>query len=674
MEEGTLKQSGRKTKILSLAGQRPLAVITPINAFLKTLQGAVEIILIHTKQTETVAESCEKWFKEEYPAHVITLKLFSKERQFVEDICKDTEEICFNANPGMNWEIAFMSLYLPEHTKCLASDNEFMYLWNLMNDISTADKNELADLGLETYLNLSEDIRVKATSSPKNTLHPLLAGLVNSKSFAVSFKKPDKKRAPIQYLNERLIWINEYKGRLHLFFDFMSRPEDPSKKKKKIIKDHNRYRLVTTVFDPINYEVTIVSNREDIIKRAGIDGYKHIDALKNSDTWQKMLKKQIENSFTVKPKNVIPFKSAAIPIEGNHGSIGAKPLAVMFGDNVDPTLQAIHSHVPAQCDTAVIFYDKASPKICCLAERMQQVLLEQGINAVFLPTDHRGCSIIDSMKLINKDFIFNITPGTKMHTVVLTVTARKRNAIDRVYSINKSQIEPLVGGNSLPVIPPAMDEILKCQFAGHSPLSNKISNEALWDVILSGLNSNSIKSDANIFNPLYVESRFRISGNAVEFQGKTYELDPLCLKSGEGFWWEDVVARAIHKTLNIMPYTQVKWNWQGENRNGAFLSELDVVFPYNTKVVVISCKTGQDQLALNAYLVKSEAIKRFGRLSVLPFVALPHNKEHNKEFEPINGVGILSPSILANKDKLETSINSLASALSTTHESPHPEA
>lgn len=114
----------------------------------------------------------------------------------------------------------------------------------------------------------------------------------------------------------------------------------------------------------------------------------------------------------------------------------------------------------------------------------------------------------------------------------------------------------------------------------------------------------------------------------------------------------------------------MKWDW-----GAAFLSELDVVFPYNTHVVIISCKAGKDQLALNAYLVKSEAKKRFGRPTVLPFVALPHNKE----FEPVDGVGIVTPSILSDGKKLRASIDGLVLSLQTTsenrkNESPHPKA
>jgi len=180
-----------------LVGQRATAVIMPIKMFFElkcATPSDCEITLIHTTHTINIAKSCQKWFQKVYSECQVNLKEFFKEESLLNGISYGKGQTYFNVNAGMNWQVAYLCMMLPEATKCLASDTEYYYMWNLMDDAKKAKSFELADIGLESYLELSGHLKVKSSDTCKDSLHQSIRDIdiVKNKSFNISFRGDDK--------------------------------------------------------------------------------------------------------------------------------------------------------------------------------------------------------------------------------------------------------------------------------------------------------------------------------------------------------------------------------------------------------------------------------------------------------------------------------------------------
>jgi len=665
--------------IISCVGSRALALITPLSSLLriKNYQTKdIEIFLLYTSYTKQIAEDCQKWFEKEFRGIKITLKAFEKKQDFIEFLCKNKETIYFNVNPGMNWQVAYMSLYLPEKTICLSSDTENLYTWNLMEDIKNCQSYELSDdIDLESYNRFSSHIKINEKDEIKNTLSENITELrLIKKSFRIEFINSDIPQGLQKEINNRLIWAKIYKGHLYLMFNLQSewRNQEEFKKEQARIKDY--FRLITVVFDPINYTVTVVSNMKPIIKRAEIEGVDFIDTSKNN--WQSEITEWIKNEREVVPKKVIPKNLGHLPFKVS-SKLKEPVLFVCVGDNIDTTLKAIHSHHSQKgINSVCIFYDKDSPRISHFAEQIQLQLIGT-IPSQLIPTDHKGEGIIEKITNFESENVFNITPGTKMQTIALTISARKKGAIQKVYSINKDRIEAIVEEKkNFKVEPSKVEKIIACQIPPEKGTTDLCLNDELCKIILERLvNKPKLIPSGDILQLRYKQGKRleyfceKIDEDKNEIKvistGKVYSTGKVFLEK-PGIWWEAVVAWAIKTRLNVSIHWQVKWNWVGKSTTNkdVFYAELDIVFPYKEHIGVISCKTGQGELSLeeNAFIVGSEAEKRLGRFA-LSFIAIPYE---GKSLKTIGKVKVLTPKTLIDGNRLKNSIEEFINSLRKT--------
>lgn len=692
-----------RTVIISCVGQRPLAVITPIKPLIrvKNLQPSqVTICLITTKHTEKMqVEHCGDWLREHYPDITISKHPFVQTEDFVASLCAGFDDVYFNTNSGMNWQISFMCLHLPEKTVCISSDMERLYVWNLLHDAREAEVFALEDMGLTECCRLSTHINVTVLTEMKATLGGSVRKTFAEKgiktSFDIHFKDKNPQTAITTEINEeinqRLIWVNEQKGQFYLLFDLTLDGVYPQYVKKHIeLKQRLRentdavrpaylkdlYRLLTSVFDSVNYNVTIATDQPQLVERAAIDGIDHIrihkDIARNMALFDFVAGKR-----HITPKAVIPRRLTESAFRRKGSDLSAPPLLVCLGDNLETTLKAIHAHQPRPI---LIFFDTTSPKISRLARKLAMVLgeMQPPVNVYLMETDHRGGGILTMLRNIRQPLIANITAGTKMQTVALSCAARLSGNDDGLYSIkgeSTTQVARL-GGFAIPIPPFPLEEIILPQIARvrDAALKDKSFRNDLWHFILDDLVGKRIEPGTSLLGLKIAGTQYTVFDRDAK-TGKLkapwneylYDVSEAFFDERKGgIWWEAVVAQAVHDIITTDVHWQVTWNWsRGSSKR--YFSELDVVFSYKNRIFVISCKSGSSiSLVRESFLVKSEAAKRFGRQHV-PCIAVPFEKHKEKTLTNtrINSVGILTPEILSDRDKFTECLTGLASSLKT---------
>lgn len=673
-----------KTKILSCVGKRPLAVIMPIHAVLKSKHLSaeeVEIILICTDKTIDIGSKCCEWFKKEFPKIAISDPvLFDNRCEFLNNLIGSDDAIYLNTNPAMNWEISLICLNLPKHTLCIASDNDYCYIWKLIEDAQSSDRIELKNIGLDTLAFFSEMISKISISQEDNThiskqIKACLADLSKKgKSFKIRIANLPENIS--QRINRRLIWIKENKGRLYLLFDMVDDMDTGS-----LLDD---FRLITAVFDPLNYTITLASNKSKVIERAKIEGIDYIK-LSGNPVWHNDIGDWINGRWNITPKAIIPdySPSAALNISSSKLPKINRTLCVCIGDNIEPTLKAILSH--PEIDSISLFFDSTSPKMRLLAKNVAIIYKTKNKHISLIPTDHRGSGIVKNITDISKQKIkcvINITPGTKMQSVAFSSAAIVIDCLNEVYSIyrdssaGKETIRRLLDSQDCAdVISPEVRDLLNCFFVpirydGALSIENeRILSLNIWKYILDEIASNRMKAFKNFTDFENYNKRYKVQlhDDQLIFNNKTYKLNPSFMDR-DGIWWETTVGYAVSQSLNDKIYWQTIWDWVDDK--GQQYAEIDVVAKYKNHILAISCKTMKRNLYNAVYMIKSEAAKRFGRFSV-PLLAIPHEEHNGKKLggSIIEGVAILTPSILKEKQKLLNFFNEFLSSLSTTSRS-----
>lgn len=659
--------SDEKMRIISCVGYRALAVVTPINTLVKKhmadKQAAVSLLYTENKISQGEAGKSKKWLEREFRNIKVETMLFRQGKDFVDELAAKKENLYFNVNPGMNWQIAFLGVYLPEHTKCFSSDLEYMYEWNLIDDLSTSKKTELLSLGMNSYVELSLDIdEIRPISKVKSSFSQIVKDCLDWSEIKTGFNIFKKSvSGEKDTINKRLIWVKELKGNLYLLFDLH---RSGNEKLREI------FRKITEVFDPVHYYVTIVTDDEWIIKRAETEGCDYIDTSEvDSFDYEDIIKNWINAEKHSPPKGLLPRAIDNYSIESKKPDKSESLLFVCLGDNIAPTLTAIHSH---DTDGVVLFYDAISKRISYLANNIKQVLSSK--NIYFYPTDHRGAWVLTTISELaseSRACWFNISPGVKTESLALTAGARKEKLLHKVYSIDKEEIKNIVDSSVLcSAIPPDISEQIACHIApGRERDKEIIYNDDLWSDILEGLSNGSIIPASSMAALPYKNGGkvFVVEGESVIFNGRHWILDKSFKKTGT--WWEAVVAKAIVDKLKVDVHFQAKWDWITDKPPGDY-TEFDLVFLYENTVIVISCKAGNNKKVIEeeTYLVMSEAKKRFGRISFLAFLAIPYEKlnGHDMANKTINKVKILTPKILVSEDKIKENIKALRDELKTT--------
>ena len=696
-------EESRKIGIVSCVGQRSLAVITPINTLLNNIirdegieTGAIEIILLYTtdiRSIKTIADKCEEWLKERFQGITVSLISFSTDdKNSIARLCANKTRAYFNTNPGYNWEVAFICLHLPARTVCFSSDTENLYTWYLADDVGKCKAQPLEHLGIASYNGLSRDILIEESDGLKTSLRPDILKVLSDKGLSTSFTVlfnniintyPDI----IDIINERLVCAREYHGSLYLLFDLAARSGERTKDRTNI------FRILTAVFNPVNYFVTIITNDAWwTYERAIAEGVYCIDMSRRNNGWKDELAQWVSGAKHEKLKSLLPRsleKQVAVNVkeqEDTGAVINENPtLIVCLGDNIETTIKAINSHAAGK---VYLFYDATSKRIAYLANRIKNTLMS--IDICTIPTDHRGKGMIENIDNIlrtNRSPVFNITPGVKTESVAMSVAARRKGVTDAIFSIHdrEEKIVQLTDSSRAFPVRNSVADIIKCNIVpfdkDQEERKKGIMEEEFWRLLLDGIAKGNIRpfgffegikfrnADGS-WARAKIEQGSSPGNKEVEFvlEDQTIQstLPEEFLDSEEsgGLWWEAVVTKAIHDFIDKDIYWGAIWGWANTKKtfvksgvvDEPAYSELDIVFSYKNQAAVISCKAGQgknETLQVSAYLAKSEATKRFGRFA-LPFVAIPYEERDGKLVggEVIGEAMVLTPSILADKATL----------------------
>jgi len=673
--------------------------------------GKVAFTLMTTPKTENHGIAAAKWLTARFPGLNVRTFDFEEYKPCLERLIEPLDEVYFNANPGMNWQIAFVSQHLPvERSFLFGSDYDRLYMWPLGQDIAGSQTHtcELVDLGLEGYNALSPELRIDAVEQAPSGFsctklrHFICRG--RGRRFFALTPTGEIRRQPSslnwEELMGRLLWLQERRGILYLLFDLRSldfqKPDTrcilakncpvgkalPYIPKKHGLQPRNILRLATALFSPLSYVHTMVTNDEPTAERCFVEG---IDCIFQED--HKALEHEIDE--WIAGRRLPAVKSLPPPKE-----LPATPpppfrpserhLFVCVGDNPDTTLQAAKSHQPS---SVWLFYDAQTPRIKDQSRRIQELLRKRypQENMALLPTDHLGSGIMTTMAGIKGDFAVNVTPGTKWQGVALALAARRAGA--PAYSIvtRGPRIENLQdSGDAFPIVSTKIEDLLAVQ-----PLSVSWSDrdegdqQRLWRFLLENLNTGVLKQTEKIQDIalrstgrkafVFTDAGMRYAPGKPLF---AIEETFFSSKGGGGFWWEMTTAQAIADRLSGTPvYTQISWQRPGENDipSSNTYAEIDCVFPYGNNIVAVSCKTGRPDLETEAFLIRGEAWRRFGRLS-LSCISVPDNgvRIGGKKVagKIINKALILTPSILVDAVRLRACLDAFIASLRTTSEKP----
>lgn len=689
-----ISEKGEKgiTAVMSCVGQRPLAVINPINTLIVN-EGfkyeEISVTLFTTDKTETHGVGCKAWFEERFHGIKVNLVPFKQNNlaETIGKITKDATSIYFNTNPGMNWEIAALASYLPDRSICIYADYARLYVWQIVEDIKRSKSFELLDVGLEVY-NKFSDKKFYEKEGINNDVSENLKTLLREHGYDKHYLVEGNDIPPngeiADFIKRRLVWVKEAAGYIYLLFDFqmgeLLHLENAEEQKRQNKYYLNMYRAITKIFKPENFTVVITTDSFTLMERARTDGIVSVFySAKHKAEWETKIIAKLKSTTKITPKGVVNqkliSKDKASSVDGVK-SFSPVTLIVCLGDNIDTTLTAIYSH---NLKYVFMFYDKNSPRITYFAEKIKNNL--NNFDIKLLPADNIGRGITNRIENLCKDskrLDINITPGTKSQSVALVQAARKLGKVDSLYSIDKNSIKKLTESSfASGVKKPEIDVLINCHMVPFKG-SSSIPDVPAFLSVMGGLAQGSIRPNKSIID-LKNKKGFIFQKKTLlpshyycelicSLDGNTYKIDNDFLDPKKaGIWWEAVVAYTLMHSLNRDVIWNAEWSWPGTkpNKKASHFTEIDVVFRFNNSICAVSCKAGARSGLKDTtkYEIKSEAEKRFGRFA-LPFVAIP--------FEQYTGiiddeVMYLTPSLMINSMKLKKAIENFARSKSTYH-------
>lgn len=659
--------SGEILNFYTLVGERPIPVLMGLWTLLSRNQNLkVKSTFIHTTQTRKIAEKVSEFLKNYFKGRFYD-ESFLLYNDFISRLMKGNieEKVFFNFTPGMGWQISEILLHMPENLSFTGYYNDFehLYFFDAENALTGEKKEELSDLGLENYLSLQEEFELEEVN--KDAIH------ADKKWVFKKIKKlPDGEREYLSKINDSLVYLNEKRGLLYLYFDLKN--NSLSWESKEILF---LYRLILYLFDSINYGLVFLVDERD-------------RDLQTRMIWDDIPYTTDEEKFRsliVQPPH--PHKYSILP-EDKRSDIQIKPVkgqsaAVFFlGLNLNPTLAALWAH---KADKYLVFYDKTSASIISRAELFRKEALRYLKYVELIPSDHLGSNVINEIqeKIAHdkiKDLKFNITPGTKAQTINLTLCARKLNKKDHVYSIDtrNSALKEVFSSRPAEKLPwISVEKILPFYFSDVESGNRVIEfvktlGRDFCEAIFEGLYRKDLIYTGGGFSGLvhagskkpFIKEEKGILYKLPE--GKVVlNLTDTLQEITDGLWWELVVLDRLLK--NKIPdderiFYSLKWK---KTRNDFFFSEFDIVFSYRTYPVIIDCKTYHKDLYLKSCFFRAEVERRFTRMA-LSFIATPHKKEDLTNTPIAPEVGILSLDNLFSKDTITEALENHLQKLQTT--------
>ncbi|MDQ7031598.1 MAG: hypothetical protein Q9M37_02630 [Desulfonauticus sp.] len=667
--------------IYAVVGERALPVILPIINLLDGENQPSQVALIHTDKTKKIADLAQNYLKNKYTNDFLCTQITTNE--FLEQLKNNQlnlQNSYFNLTPGLNWFISKVTLHLSGAETILYADNQYLYFFSA-KDFSQKNKLDLINIGLDDYLILNPAIKIKPTKSKKRTIN--LGESYNILDVVDKNNKSilDERKRILNCINLTFITLKEHRGFLYLYFDLRKRSISDDLLKQLNVKNNNKqyailklYRILLGVFEPLNYRLIVLSDWKKLIDRGKYDDVYVVE--KEIDFKKLYQKPPLPHKHKIKEDK----SQLSPPLRLKQGKV-KKGLFVCLGVNLEPTLKAIKSHA---ADKVVVFHD-TSPKILNYTKKL--LAIERKYNCKFetIETNHRGNNVVPilvkKVKNENIQWSINITPGTKAQSIALSVGAKCAGIKKNIYSLKARNLENILTqkqGNEIPIIKP--EELLYFYLDGeHRDKVQNINSDLeklspLWGQILTGLAENRVQYKSNGFigliqNNPNLNVRIDLENQKIYYQDVDQNVsndffDYLCNKENpeyDGRWWELLTYWAVLQA-NLAPPEQVRLNLEiGKEKNP--FTEFDVVLPFETNVIIISCKVGKQYLMFEDFALRSETRSRFGRMA-LCFLAT--NVLDVKDDQFIPEVGLLTPKQLSNPEILAQTIKKHRDRLKTT--------
>lgn len=626
---------------VSLVGLQPAAVAATLKSYLNVRARKVSrVVLLSTCGAETGANLLVAWVKKTYkiPCDLLPISdtlLQDGERQppakAIQDWMsnKPNQQIIFNAQPGFNTHVVSLARTLPENTIFLHPMFGKIYTRQLKDGQEAWEEINTVNFGFKSFLSLygieSEQDREK--------IHPLIHQLA-APNFLTQVTCG-------LTLGEASIWFNlayEKGGSLYVL-----KVVDGSK--KNMLQEMRDLIRISNALNELQPRIAVLTPHEHVLARARREKFIAINSQSPQgrnrlEQWMRQSVPPPGSQFEQPLQRIEPFSQTLekpISVTGKGGD--GPPLAVCLGNDPSATLVSLYTHKPRQ---VFLFYDINTPTVVKAAHRLIDRINQLPVGQVELhETDILGKGIASTLARkwsdANKPLRVDITPGTKAQACEL---ARIPNAEIWEISGDTEQANRISdsSGKSLPLEVPALLTQAYCVGGELQDIGSELKKFEKQKELLTLLTqfysryvreheSKQIRLNnldcrggtLRIFNDGHIE---------VKLDGKRqngFLPSQSSKQQYEGYLFEILVANAIKSAGADEVRHSVEWKWpQGIHIRGHY-AEIDVLARFDTRFVVVSCKTGNISITKNQREIEAVAKARIGRFGI-PILVCPFVK------------------------------------------------
>lgn len=652
------------TCCLSLVGMQPAATAAALRSWARTRGPVDRVVLLATPRLWALGERLRDFLLRHQVCHEIILARIEPElsqghqvitEPRLDEWMSPDHELMFFADPGFNYLVAALALSLPPETAFMHADANLLHICRQIEAVEKWESLPYGDLSLEELADLYQ-FSYRETGKISPLLKECLEEVREQfRGQAMNWDASQETRLP-RHLRIGLSFGDDPGQTFELGYVLNGRLHGlaviKDKDKKELLQEARN--LQSLYLNGLRPEITVLTDATRVAKRfhAAFTPTIRVDRnLPSSDrhwravyqsllTWVNQVPANPGRINPSQPSNLQPFVSDG---EGADG----EDLAVCLGNDPSSTLTSLFTHKP---QTAYVFYDRETPIVINLAQRIQQ--LSKYIPAgclKFIPTDHLGRGILHSLiehSVANRTIKLDITPGTKAQACAFT---RFRGGTHWSLDVRRNTAVCLSAGDlSHPIAVPTLDvqarvaggelkkgyNVIQCLEANQARFLEALLQLLVWagtndPIGLYELRSKSFRMGRSL----------RVNNNAVTVRWENETYAGTIPNDRQGVWLEHVTSWLLKAAGGDEVWHGVKWDWP-DNPNPAdinvFKDEIDVVGRFDTRFVAVSCKAGRGKppfAGISGAKSEIEAVagKNVGRLSIPLLVHVLANEEHYKQ-------------------------------------------
>ena len=588
---------------ISLVGYQPSAVAVPLASWIAAKSIPSEAVLLATEKVESTAERLKIWIQENFQIPCVCIPISSNQvlqgeefvfsrmvKAFLNE--NPTQQIVFNAQPGLNAHVVIFAQALPEGAIFLHSMVDKLYTCQIVQGQEQWRKINHVDVGLKTLLDLY-DIQFRTTGDFSDLIRKVFKedippnvsrGLEFSGTqigFDLAFEKAGF------FFGLKAIWGEDY------------------------LQEIRDLRRIQNELRGLQPQIAVLSPKDSILARARKAKFLAINS------WTKPGRRRLEKwikretptpGLETSSKILLSQKPLQEVFSGRGGR--RRPLAVCLGDDPSATLISLCTHKPKR---AWVFYDSTTQLVMEVAHRLKDEINNLPVGEVkFLKTDYLGRKISTArFDNLNNRIRVDITPGTKAQGCAL---ARIPNA--EIWSLRgdlgeKGEANCISNPNKkLNLWAPGILSQARCcggaLVGGGRSRKSLQSKKSFW-ALLAQFFLRYIDEGGKEIGLHHLECRngyLKPEDKFIEVKLDN-QIQKCSLSKRDrqgGFWFELLVANAFLSAGASEVRCGVKWDWpEGINIElpseksrtfRTFMNEVDVLARFNHRFIAISCKVG----------------------------------------------------------------------------------